>query len=235
MNNTLLVGCSFTDPTWQSAIPWSVQYSSSGPCYISAKAGMGIKGICIEALYRLLELPGVKKIIAVLPNLWRMDIEMDTETYLYNAMVDLLKVDNTVWSIRSPASRKWIISGGLNYDRKTEQAKIFDLLYKHQGFLVLAKEHFRALQNLIDYCKINKIDLYISAIQDPMDQLNNLEYIKSDIKKLLDTVGYNNWFKFDGKFIDSFLGHRRHPTTEEHKILCEYIIRGINHGNYKTV
>ena len=68
-----------------------------------------------------------------------------------------------------------------------------------------------------------------------MDQLNNLEYIKSDIKKLLDTVGYNNWFKFDGKFIDIFLGHQRHPTTEEHKVLCEYIIRGINHGNYKTV
>ncbi len=61
MNNTLLVGCSFTDPTWQSAIPWSVQYSSLDPCYISAKAGMGIKGICIEALYRLLELPDVKK------------------------------------------------------------------------------------------------------------------------------------------------------------------------------
>ena len=47
----LLVGCSFTDPTWQDAILWSVEYAKTHPSYIAAKAGMGIKGICTEAMY----------------------------------------------------------------------------------------------------------------------------------------------------------------------------------------
>jgi hypothetical protein len=43
----------------------------------------------------------------------------------------------------------------------------FDFLYKHQGFLVIVKEHFRALKALLNYCKEHKIKYYITAIQDP--------------------------------------------------------------------
>jgi hypothetical protein len=51
--NHLLAGCSFTDPLWQEAVPWSVFYGKKYPSYIVAKAGMGIKGICTETLYYL--------------------------------------------------------------------------------------------------------------------------------------------------------------------------------------
>jgi len=219
----LLAGCSFTDPLWQKAIPWSVEYGNQFPSYIVAKAGMGIKGICTETLDYLKTLDDVSRLIIILPTLWRMDIEMDQETYLCNTMVDLLEIDHKI-TIKTPAVRKWICSGGLHYDKKTEEAKIFELLYKHQGFLVLAKEHLRALTMLIEYCKIHSIEYYISAIQDPLDQLSGLDYIKEEIVKLLHEVEYKNWIQFDGKFINQYLQHDKHPTTEEHKILCQYII-----------
>lgn len=57
-----------------------------------------------------------------------------------------------------------------------------------------------------------------------MEQLIGLEYICDEFCKLLDDVEYNHWFKFDGKFIDKFLGHSRHPTTNEHQLLCRYIV-----------
>ena len=138
-------------------------------------------------------------------------------------MVDIL-VSNGTWQIKTPAKRKWLTSGGLNYDKSDEQAKIFDFLYRHQGFLVLAKEHFRALTMLIEYCKIHNIDYHISAIKDPLDQLQGLDYIREEIVQLLEEVEYSNWFRFDGKFIDQYLKHDNHPTTQEHQDLCKHII-----------
>ena len=220
---TFIAGCSFTDPTWQKDIPWSIEYSRHNLSYIVAKAGMGIKGICTESLYHLKTLSGIKKLIIILPTLWRMDIEVDEETYLCNCMVDIL-VSNGTWQIKTPAKRKWLTSGGLNYDKSDEQAKIFDFLYRHQGFLVLAKEHFRALTMLIEYCKIHNIDYHISAIKDPLDQLQGLDYIREEIVQLLEEVEYSNWFRFDGKFIDQYLKHDNHPTTQEHQDLCKHII-----------
>lgn len=220
---TLLVGCSFTDPSWQHEIPWSIEYSKTHPSYIVAKAGMGITGICTEALYYLKTLTGIQRLIIILPTLWRMDIEMDEETYLCNCMVDLLEA-NGDWSVKTSGKRKWIVSGGLNFSKKTESGKIFDLLYKHQGFLVMAKEHFRSLTMLIDYCKMHSIDYYISAIQDPLDQLDGVDYIRNDILKLLDEVEYSTWFRFNDKFIDQYLKHSNHPTTQEHQDLCRHII-----------
>jgi hypothetical protein len=90
--------------------------------------------------------------------------------------------------------------------------------------LVIAKEHFTALKALLNYCKQCKIQYYISAIQDPMDQVTGIEYIKDDIVTLLDDVEYKNWFRFDNKFIDKFLGHTDHPSTAEHVTLCKHII-----------
>lgn len=145
-------------------------------------------------------------LIIVLPTLWRLDIEVDEETYLCNSMVDLLYAD-VDWKVLELAKRKWLTSGGLHYYRSAEQAQLFDFLYKHQGFLVMAKEHFRALKVLLNYCKQRKIQYYVSAIQDPMEQLTVLDYIRNDIVSLLAEVEYPNWFKFDNKFIDKFLGH----------------------------
>lgn len=227
----MLIGCSFTDPVWQTEVPWSIHYSETTPCYIVAKAGMGIKGICTEGLYFLKQQPSIKKVIVLLPTLWRLDIEMDKETYLCNAMIDLITADKANWTKALQAERKWITSGGLNYDKNTEQAKIFDLMFKHQGFLVIAKEHIRALQNLMAYCKINDIAIHVSAIQDPLKQFNGLEYIIDDVTALLSDVEYNSWFRFNGEFVDEFLGHTQHPTTEEHKILCKHIIKETYHGN----
>jgi hypothetical protein len=222
----LLVGCSFTDPVWQPWVtPWSVDYSNEYSSYIVAKPGMGIHGICTEALYYLQDLAQISKVVVLLPNLWRMDLEMDVETYLCTAMLDCLQADNGTYGIFIKSQRKWITSGGLHYNRTTEQAKIFDLLYKHQGFLVLAKQHFRSLKLLIDHCNDNNIDIHISAIQDPLQQLTGLDYIRDDVEKLLATVDYKYWFKFDGEFVDKFLNHTDHPTTQEHKVLCEHIIK----------
>jgi hypothetical protein len=225
MNNPrhLLAGCSFTDPQWQSEIPWSVEYSKTHSAYIVAKAGMGIKGICTETMYYLETLKDVSKLIIILPTLWRLDIEMDQETYVCDSMVDLIQ-SNADGKIVTPASRKWITSGGLHYNKDTEHSPMFEFLYKHQGFLVIAKEHFRALKVLLNYCKERKIQYYVSAIQDPMDQLTGIDYISDDIKKLLDDVEYQDWFQFGKHFIDKFLGHSEHPTTKEHQILCRHIL-----------
>lgn len=226
MNRTpqhLLSGCSFTDPQWQDAVPWAIEYSKTHPAYIVAKAGMGIKGICTETMYYLPHLPGVSKLIIVLPTLWRLDVEVDQETYLCNAMVDLFLADN-ISNSAIHATRKWLCSGGLHYDKNNEQAVLFDFLYKHQGFLVIATEHFRALRRLLDYCKTCNIQYYISAIQDPLDQLLGLDYIKDDIVKILNGVEYQRWFRFENQFIDNFLGHSNHPTTEEHRVLCQHIL-----------
>jgi hypothetical protein len=220
----LLVGCSFTDPTWQSQIPWSIEYSKHFPSYIVAKAGMGIKGICTEALYWLESIRNdVERVIIILPTLWRYDIEVDEEIHLCNSMVDLLVSDTGGWTVIEPARRKWITSGGLHYDKSTAMVPALDFLYRHQGFLVIAKEHFRALERLLDYCKYHKIQFVISAIQDPLDQLVGLDYIRDRVIALLERVEYNSWFKFDNMFIDKFLNHSNHPNNIEHELLCRYI------------
>ncbi len=219
----LLAGCSFTDPRWQTDIPWSVEFSKTHPSFIVANAGMGIKGIATEAMYYLKDLPNISTLVIVLPTMWRLDVEVDKETYLCNAMVDLLHATDK-WYTVAPATRKWLISGGLHYDRTTEQAVLFDFLYKHQGFLVTAKEHFGALKVLLNCCKQRKIQYYISAIQDPLHQLQGLDYVREEIVELLEAVEYNNWFKFDNQFIDKFLGHTKHPTTAEHRLLCNRIL-----------
>jgi hypothetical protein len=219
----LLAGCSFTDPIWQAQIPWSVEYAKTHPSFIVAKAGMGIRGICTEAMYRLQQLPQIQTLVMILPNLWRLDVEVDQETYLCNSMVDLLHA-HKVCSTVEAASRKWLTSGGLHYDRKAESAVLFDFLYRHQGFLVIAIEHFRALKMLQNYCKQRKIQYYISAIQDPMHQLEGLDYIRNEIASLLEDVEYANWFKFNNLYIDKFLQHTQHPTTAEHQLLCKHIL-----------
>lgn len=220
---TMLVGCSFTDPVWQKVKPWSIAYSSSMPSYIVAKAGMGIKGICTEALYYLREIDSIEKIVIILPTLWRMDIEMDQETYLCNAMVDLITSRDNSWNILSVAQRKWITSGGLHYDQNTESGRIFQALYRHQGFLVILKEHLRALKLLQLYCDHREIEWHISAIMDPMKQLQGLDYVRAEIVKELENVHYQRWFRFDGRFIDEFLGHGQHPNDTEHLLLNEII------------
>ena len=63
----------------------------------------------------------------------------------------------------------------------------------------------------------------ISAIQDTLDQLIGLDYIRDCVTALLQRVEYHNWLKFDGYFIDKFLGHTKHPSDLEHAILCSYI------------
>jgi hypothetical protein len=231
MTRHLLAGCSFTDPEWQPlCVPWSVEYAKTYPSYIVAKAGMGIKGICIEALYTLQELDDISTVFVMLPTLWRMDIEADEEGLMCNAMVNRLIADQD-WKIDAPAHRKWIVSGGLNYAKKTpELVTIFDFLYKHQGFLVLAKEHFRALKVLQNACKERNIKFYVTAIQDPMQQLVGLNHIHDEFCALLDSVDYPNWFRFNGQFVNQFLGRDEHsikgwhPDTEEHRVLCKYII-----------
>ena len=230
-----LAGCSFTDPVWQTVIPWSVLHSRQRSCYISAKAGMGIKGICTEAVYWLdLVKDDVDTMIIILPTLWRYDIEVDTETYLCNCIVDLLSCDSYGSQLAQSSDRKWIVSGGLHFDKSTEMAQAFDFLYRHQGFLVMAKEHFRALKCLIDYCKCHNIRYIVSAIQDPLDQLVGLDYIRSHVVSLLDSVGYQDWLRFDGYFIDKFLGHCRHPDDREHEILSEYIENWLSQGKNES-
>ena len=113
----------------------------------------------------------------------------------------------------------------------------FDFLYKHQGFLVIAKEHLRALTQLLDYCKLHNIEYVISAIQDPMDQLSGLDYIRNEICELLKEVSYDSWLRFNGTFIDRYLRHTQHPSTKEHQILCNYIIEHFKQGKHhgKTI
>lgn len=226
-----LVGCSFTDPLWQDTTPWSVLYGRHYPSYIVAKAGMGIRGICTEAMYFLDTIqPRIDNMIIMLPNLWRLDIELDAESQICNSMVDLLRCDGEGLHREQWATRKWITSGGLRYKKNTEQAVIFDFLYQYQGFLVIAKEHFRALHRLLDHCKRHKINYCVTAIQDPLDQLTGLDYIRSEILALLQTVDYDSWLRFDGKFIDKFLQHNDHPNDKEHEVLCRHIQQHLNQG-----
>ena len=90
MKNHLLVGCSFTDPVWQDAIPWSIHYSKSyQESYIVAKAGMGWKGMCTEA-YTYAQNLHFDHCVIMLPTLWRMDTELDHEGTVCNAIVSLL-------------------------------------------------------------------------------------------------------------------------------------------------
>jgi len=223
MNKHLLIGCSFTDPLWQTDIPWSIHYSKVCPSYIVAKAGMGIKGICTEAQYYLQNLENIDKAIIMLPTMWRLDIEIDEESVYSNCMLDLL-YSHEDYKIHTPAIRKWLTSGGLNYPKNKSEYKIFDLMYKQQGFKVIAKEHLNALKILLNSLRERKIQYYITAICDPLDQLQGLDYIKSEFCNLLNDVEYNSWIRFDGKFIDKFLKHSNHPSTEEHQLLCQYLI-----------
>ena len=226
-----LVGCSFTDPVWQSVTPWSVVYGRDKPSYIVAKAGMGIRGICTEAMYYMDTIQhNIDNMIIMLPNLWRMDIELDVESQLCSAMVDLVLSNSEGFHREQPATRKWVTSGGLHYKKNTEQAKIFDFLYQYQGFLVIAKEHFRALHSLLDHCRRNNIDYCVTAIQDPLDQLVGLDYIRSDIMALLQTVEYDRWLRFNGQFIDKFLQHNNHPNNKEHEVLCWHIQQHLKKG-----
>jgi hypothetical protein len=226
MSKHLLVGCSFTDPMWQEDVPWSVEFSKTHPSYIVAKAGMGIKGITTEAMYYLKGIPDISTCVIMLPSLWRMDIEMSQDSEVCNAMVDLLECGVGGCRNKERATRKWIVSGGVHYDKKTKAGKIFNPMYKHQGFLVILKEHIRSLKILIDYCRRSSINYYISAITDPMEQLLHCD-MRGEETKLLEEVEYSNWFRFDGKFVNRFLSHDKHPSTEEHVILSEYIIRNI--------
>jgi len=230
MNKHLLVGCSFTDPMWQSVIPWSVQFAKSYPSYIIAKAGMGIKGIAsstIQYLNSSISPYNITHCIIILPTLWRIDVPVDTESYLCSAMVDCLYVSNDGISIEIEGQLKWLISGGLHYNKKTEEAILFDFLYKHQGFLEILKEQVYYLKMLISILKKYKIKYYISAIQDPKTQLIGLEYLNDQINELLTSIEYETWFKFDNGFINDFLGHSNHPNNEEHKLINEYIIENI--------
>jgi len=226
MNKTLIAGCSFTDPLWQSDIPWSVEFSKTHPSYIVAKAGMGIKGITTEALYFLKKLPLVDTCIIVLPTLWRLDVEVSVDIPDCNAMVDLLEVDASNCIVKHSAVRKWIVSGGLHYDQKSKYGKLFKQLYEYQDLLVILKEHLRSLSILINYCKNNNIKYYISAISDPKEELAHFD-IKKEAFALLDEVEYESWFTFNGTFINRFLEHDDHPNTTEHVLISEYIIKHI--------
>ena len=221
MGRHLLVGCSFTDPTWQDETPWSIHYSNNyQESYIVAKAGMGWTGICTEAYIHAQKLD-FDHCVIMLPTLWRMDIELDHEGIMCNAMVDLLKHGKPFVS----PTRKWLISGGLNFNKTLdgEEFKIIDQMYKYKSFLPIIREHVLKLKLLLLYLKTTSISYTITAIKDPMHQLEGLDYIKDNIIELLNTVEYENWLRFDGKFIDEFLGHDKHPTTKEHKLIGDYI------------
>jgi hypothetical protein len=223
MEKHLLVGCSFTDPSWQDAIPWSVHYSKNHQTsYIVAKAGMGWNGICTEA-YMYAQNLKFDHCVIMLPTLWRMDIELNHEGNTCHAMVDLLESDGII----IPAVRKWIISGGLNFKQSislhSKELKLFDQLYKYQDFLPIMREHVLKLKLLLLSLRARNISYTITAIKDPIHQLEGLDYIKDDIVELLDSVEYKNWLRFDGKFIDEFVGHDKHPTTEEHTFIGDYI------------
>jgi hypothetical protein len=230
MSSHLLIGSSFVDPLWQDVETWAVQYSKIHPSYIVAKAGMGIKGVCTEALYYLEELNNISKVIVMLPDLWKIDIEIDEETYISNSMTDLLWADYAGVVIKQKAHRKWITSGSMVWDKKTEAASIFNFVSKHQGFLVLVKEHFRELKRLIDTCRYKNISCYITTTTDPLSELSGLDYIRPQVEKILQDVSYDSWMRFDGKFVDDFLQlkHNNHPTAQEHAVLCKYIFELTN-------
>ena len=220
MKKHLLVGCSFTDPQWQDDIPWSSYYDKKYcNSYIIAAAGIGWAGICTEAYIHAQKLD-FEHCIIMLPTLWRMDIELDHEGLICNSMVHVLENDKEVIT----ATRKWLCSGGLNYKKlKGTEFKIIDMMYKYKGFLPLLREHVLKLKLLISYLKTRNIKYTITAIQDPMHQLTGLDYIKDEVTELLESVEYKDWLRFNGKFIDEFVGHTKHPTTQEHKLIGDYI------------
>jgi hypothetical protein len=228
MSNHLLIGSSFVNPIWQDVETWAAQYSKIYPSYIVANPGMGIKGVCTEALYYLEELNDISKVIVMLPDLWKIDIEIDEETYISNSMTDLLWADSAGVVIKQKAHRKWITSGSMVWDKKTEMALIFDFVLKHQGFLVIVKEHFRELKRLIDTCRCKNISCYITAARDPLSELSGLDYIRPQVEKILQDVNYDSWTRFDGKFVNDFLKHNKHPTAQEHTVLCKYIFELTN-------
>jgi hypothetical protein len=224
----LLAGCSFTDPQWQKEIPWSVEYSKTHPSYIVAKAAMGIKGICTEALCYLKKLDNIERVIVILPTLWRYDIEVDRDYYTADALVNLIHSKNGDFTVVEHSNRKWLLSGGPNFkEYKDNHVSLFNSLYKTQGFLVIAKEHFSALESLVNYCKLHDIEIHISSISDLKSGFSGIEYVQQEIYDMLDSLGYQNWIRFDDKFIGEFLGHWKHPDTAEHKILCRHILTQI--------
>jgi hypothetical protein len=221
MNKHLLVGCSFTDPLWQDDVPWSIHYSKNyQTSYVVAQAGMGWNGICTEA-YMYAQNLEFDHCVIMLPTMWRMDIEMNHESIMCNSIVNLLENDKII----IPGTRKWLTSGGLHFNKalKTKESKLFEQLYNYKSFLPILREHVLKLKLLLYSLRERKISYTITAIADPMHQLQGLDYIKDDIIELLDSVEYNNWLRFDGKFINEFLGHEQHPTTEEHKLIGDYI------------
>lgn len=223
MTKHLLVGCSFTDPLWQDEIPWSVYYGKKyQTSYIVAKAGMGWNGICTEA-YTYAQNLTFDHCVIMLPTMFRMDMELNHEGQIANTMVDLLENNKII----TYATRKWITSGGLNWNQTkmlgNKEKKLFDQFYKYMGFLPLVREQMLKLKLLILSLQAKNISYTITTIKDPMHQLEGLDYIKNDIIELLDSVEYSNWLRFDGKFIDEFLGHDKHPTTQEHKLIGDYI------------
>ena len=217
----LLVGCSFTDPQWQDAVPWSIHYSKNyQTSYLVAQAGIGWNGICTEAYIYAQKLE-FDHCVIMLPTLWRMDIETNHEGVMCNAVVNLLEHNKII----IPGARKWLISGGLNFEQRLQgkEKKLVDQLYNYRSFLSILREHVLKLKLLLYSLRERKILYTITAIADPMHQLDGLDYIKDDIIELLDSVEYKHWLRFDGKFIDEFVGHNKHPTTEEHKLIGDYI------------
>ena len=97
------------------------------------------------------------------------------------------------------------------------------MLYKYKGLLPILRDHVLALKLLILYLESRNISYTITAIQDPMQQLTGLADDKDEVVSLLESVDYKNWLKFDGQFIDKYLGHTEHPSTEEHKQIGDYI------------
>ena len=218
--NHLLAGCSFTDPLWQDTVPWSVYYSKTyHKSYIVAKAGMGWSGICTEAYMYARQLD-ISHCVIMLPTVWRCDIEVNHEGTMCNAMVDLLEHDQVI----KPSERKWIVSGGLNYQHlDKELVRAFDWQYQYKNFLSIFRSHALALKTLQLYLKSIDVTYTVTAIRDPMEQLEGMEYIQNELEDLLHDVEYNTWLKFDGKFINEWLIHDNHPTTKEHKQIGDYI------------
>ena len=96
-------------------------------------------------------------------------------------------------------------------------------LYKYQGNEVIIQNSMQMLVFLVNYLHQQGISCKITSITDPM---HCIEYFDNNdiMLDLLDKVGYNDWVRFDGYFVDDFLGHSKHPTTQEHSIIKNYIL-----------
>jgi len=231
MNNILLAGCSFTDPIWQEEkyIPWSVHFAKENPSYIIAKGGMGIHGISTLA-YDFIQNNQIDELILLLPTIWRYDYEVDLEYHTMNASVDVLFGNKDGYKVHEKSKRNWLLSYGLHFREDhtdKEITKFFDLMYKSSGWLVMFRNQMKSLKSLLDLCKSKNITYHISSIQDPMDQMF-FDDIKQELVDLLNSYGeYQDWFKFDGKFLNYYLGHDDHPSTEEHIQISNYISKNI--------